>query len=59
MLQFTLASAVYYMLSSLFPANDTMLDRAILDHDMLSDDRCHSTSDGRKDDTRVDESEFA
>jgi hypothetical protein len=47
------------MLSSLFPANDTMLDRAILDNDTLSDDRCHSSSDGTKDDTRVDELEVA
>jgi nucleobase:cation symporter-1, NCS1 family len=54
-LQFTLASTVYYTLSKLYPASDTMLDHAILEQDTLSDDRCHSGSDGKQDDIQIDE----
>ena len=58
-LQLTLASVVYYTLSSLFPAKDTILDHAILEHDGLSDDRSYSGSSEKKDDTKVAESEVA
>lgn len=57
--KFTLASTVYLTLSKLFPANDTMLDHAILGNWTLSDDRSFSNSDSKKDDTQVDESKVA
>jgi hypothetical protein len=50
---------VYYTLSSLFPASETMLDRTILDQDTFPDDRSYSGSNGKKDDIRVDESKVA
>jgi hypothetical protein len=46
---------VYYTLSKLYPASDTMLDHAILEQDSISGDRCHSGSDGKKDDIQIDE----
>jgi len=55
LLEFTLASTVYYTSSKLYPASDTMLDHAILEQDTLSDDRCHSGSDGKQDDIQIDE----
>lgn len=51
--QFALASTVYFTLSNLFPAHDTMLDHAILEPDTSPDDGSHSNSEG-KDDTRAD-----
>jgi NCS1 family nucleobase:cation symporter-1 len=57
--KFTLASTVYLTLSKLFPANDTMLDHAILGDGTLSDDRSFSNSDSKKDDAQVDESKVA
>jgi NCS1 family nucleobase:cation symporter-1 len=56
-LQFTLASAVYFTLSRLFPAHETMIDHAILGPETLPDDgRSSSGSDEKKgDDRRVDE----
>ena len=55
--QFTLASTAYFSLSVLFPAHETMLDHAILDQKMLSNDKNISGSDTKKevDDYRVDE----
>ena len=58
-LQFTLASVVYYTLSKLFPANDTMLDHVILENDALSDDRSYSGSEGKRDDTQIGELKVA
>ena len=59
--QFTLASTIYFMLSTLFPAHETMLDHAILDQEMLPDDGNISGSDEKKkvDDYRVDETGIA
>ena len=50
-----LASAIYFTLSTLFPANDTMLDHVILEDETLSDDRSYSNSDRKKDDAQVEE----
>ena len=55
--QFTLASIVYFILSMLFPAHETMLDHAILDQETFADDEHISGSDEKKevDNYRVDE----
>jgi hypothetical protein len=53
--KFTLASAVYFTLSTLFPANDTMLDHVILADEALSDDRSYSNSGEKKDDAQAEE----
>jgi hypothetical protein len=50
---------VYYTLSNLLPAKETMLDHAILEQDTLPDDRSYSGSNGKKNDIRVDESKVA
>jgi NCS1 family nucleobase:cation symporter-1 len=59
--KFTLASTIYFTLSKLFPANDTILDHAIIgDGDVtLSDNMSFSNGDSKKDDTQVDESKVA
>ena len=58
--QFTLASTVYFTLSRLFPAHETMLDHAILEQETLPDDGNISGSDEKKVDVyRVDESAVA
>jgi NCS1 family nucleobase:cation symporter-1 len=57
-LQFTLASAVYFTLSRLFPAHETTLDHAILEPETLPDDGVsYSDSDEKMGDDRrrVDE----
>jgi NCS1 family nucleobase:cation symporter-1 len=60
MLQFTLASSVYYTLSRLFPARETMLDHAIMEQGKLPSDGSISGSDENKVDVyRVDESAIA
>jgi nucleobase:cation symporter-1, NCS1 family len=59
LIQITLASVVYYTLSKLFPANDTMLDHAILENDGLSDGRSYSGSEGKRDGTQIDELKVA
>jgi nucleobase:cation symporter-1, NCS1 family len=46
--QFTLASTVYFTLSRLFPAHETMLDHAILEQETLPDDGNISGSDEKK-----------
>ena len=53
--QFTLASAVYFTLSRLFPARETMLDHAILEQEMHPDDRSHLGGDEKKVDCQVDD----
>lgn len=58
--QFTLASTVYFMLSMIFPAHETMLDHAILEQETLADDGNISGSDEKKvDDYRIDETDVA
>jgi hypothetical protein len=47
LLQFTLASTVYFTFSKLFPARETMLDRAILDKE---ETRSEDASNGGDDD---------
>jgi hypothetical protein len=55
-IQFTLASAIYFTLSRLFSAHETMLDHAILEPETLPDDGgSYSGSDEKKYDRRVDE----
>ena len=53
--QFTLASAVYFTLSRLFPAHETMLDHAILEQETFPDDRSYLGSDEKKVDCQVDD----
>jgi NCS1 family nucleobase:cation symporter-1 len=54
--QFTLALSIYFLLSKLFPAHETMLDHAILEQETLPNDGTISGSDEKKgDDYRVDE----
>jgi hypothetical protein len=56
--QFTLASTIYFTLSRLFPAHETMLDRAILEQETLPDDG--NISDEKKvDDYRIEETGVA
>jgi hypothetical protein len=43
--QFTLASAVYFKLSRLLPAYETMLDHAILGQETLPDDESYYGGD--------------
>jgi len=50
-----LASAIYLTLSTLFPANDAILDHAILGNETLSDDRSYSNSNAKKGDAQVEE----
>ena len=58
--QFTLASTVYFMLSMIFPAHETMLDHAILEQETLADGGNISGSDEKKvDDYRIDETDVA
>ena len=58
--QFTLASTVYFFLSKLFPAHETMLDHAILEQERLPSDGNISDSDEKKvDGYRVDETALA
>lgn len=58
--QFTLASTVYFTLSRLFPAQETMLDHAITEQEALPYDGSISGSDEKKVDVyRVDESAVA
>jgi nucleobase:cation symporter-1, NCS1 family len=56
--QFTLASTVYFTLSRLFPAQETMLDHAITEQEALPyDGSISGSSDEKKVDVyRVDES---
>jgi hypothetical protein len=53
--QFTLASVVYFTVSRLFPAHETMLDRAILEQETPPDDGSYSGSDEKKVDCQVDD----
>ena len=54
--QVTLALTIYFMLSRLFPAHETMLDHAILQQETLPDNGDISGSDEKKvDDYRIDE----
>ncbi|KAN0105611.1 NCS1 nucleoside transporter family [Russula decolorans] len=56
LLGFTLALSIYFLLSKLFPAHETMLDHAILEQETLPNDGTISGSDEKKgDDYRVDE----
>ena len=60
--QFTLASTVYFTLSRLFPAHETMLDHAIMEQEVLpyAYDGSISGGDEKKVDvSRVDESTVA
>lgn len=50
-----MASAIYFALSTLFPANNTMLNHAILGDETLSDDRRYCNSDAQKDEAQVEE----
>jgi len=59
LLGFTLASVVYFTLSKLFPAHETMLEHAILERESLPDDTSVSASDEKKDGSRVDEVKIA
>ncbi|KAF8502914.1 NCS1 nucleoside transporter family [Russula emetica] len=60
LLGFTLALTVYFMLSMLFPAHETMLDHTILELETLPDDGNISGSDTKKvDDYRIDETDGA
>ena len=62
LLQFTLASTVYFILSRIFPAHETMLDHAILEQETLPNDGNNiSCSDEKKkgDDYRIDETGVA
>jgi hypothetical protein len=52
--QFTLASTVYFTLSELFPAYETMLERAILDEEEMSSE--HASSGGVDDYEKKDRS---
>ena len=53
--QFTLASAVYFTLSRLFPAHETMLDHAILEQETFSANGSHFANDEKKVGYRVDD----
>ncbi|KAH9001891.1 NCS1 nucleoside transporter family [Lactarius hatsudake] len=58
LLGFTLASTVYFALSKMFPANETILDRAIVDPEVpRSDGRASGSVE--KADLRVDETSVA
>jgi hypothetical protein len=58
--QFLLALTVYFTLSQLFPAHETMLDRVILEQETLPDYGNISSSDAKKvDDYRIDENGVA
>jgi NCS1 family nucleobase:cation symporter-1 len=53
--QFTLASTIYFTLSRLFPAHETMLDHAIMEQEAIPYDGSISGSDEKKVDVyRVD-----
>jgi len=47
-IQFTLASVIYFTLSRLFPAHETMLDHVILEQETFPDDGTISGSDEKK-----------
>lgn len=50
-MQFTLASTVYFTFSKLFPAHETMLERAILDkEETFSEDASSGGVDAEKKD---------
>lgn len=51
--QFTLASNVYFMLSMLFPAHETMFNHTILEQETLPDDENVSSSDEKNDEMGV------
>ncbi|KAI0255439.1 cytosine-purine permease [Lactifluus subvellereus] len=53
-LGFTVASTVYFTLSKLFPAHETILDRAVLERETLPDERGYSGSDNKKDHSHID-----
>jgi hypothetical protein len=53
------ASAVYFTLSRLSPAHETMLDHAILEQETLPDDGSYYGGDEKKDHSRVDEARAA
>jgi hypothetical protein len=58
--QFTLASTIYFTLSRLFPAKETMLDHAIVEQEEPPYDGSISGSDEKKVDVyRVDEAPVA
>jgi NCS1 family nucleobase:cation symporter-1 len=57
--QFTLASTIYFTLSRLFPAHETMLDHAIMEQKAIPYDGSISGSDEKVDVYRVDESAVA
>ncbi len=53
--QFTLASSVYFTLSKLFPARETILDHAILDREeTISEDASSGDDNEKKDSGLVD-----
>ncbi|KAH9057611.1 NCS1 nucleoside transporter family [Lactarius vividus] len=54
LLGFTLASTVYFTLSKLFPARETMLDRAILDEEETPPEDSSSSRDDDNDDDKKD-----
>jgi hypothetical protein len=58
-IQFTLASVVYFTLSKLFPAHETMLEHAILERESLSDNTSVSASDEKKGGSGVDDVKIA
>jgi hypothetical protein len=52
--QFTLAPTVYFTFSKLFPARETMLERAILDKEGTSSEDASSDDDEKKGRSLVD-----
>lgn len=54
--KFTLASSVYYVLSTLFPAQETMLDRAIIEDETPAD---HEGSVSVDDDKQTDPADIS
>ncbi|KAH9035685.1 NCS1 nucleoside transporter family [Lactarius hengduanensis] len=58
LLGFTLASTVYFALSKMFPANETILDRAIVDLEVPPSDG-RASGGVEKGDVRVDETSVA
>ncbi|KAH9982021.1 cytosine-purine permease [Russula compacta] len=59
LLGFTLASAIYFTLSKLFPAYETMLDHDILEQETLPDDRSFSGTGEKKDGSQVEQAMVA
>ena len=57
--QFTLASTIYFTLSRLFPAHETMLDHAIVEQEALPHGSIPGSDEKKVDLYRIDESAVA